>query len=209
MVLTAAAFGGAFLVGLLAVPFWVYVLGCPIGRNLFGTLLFAIGQLGHGGSMIFFDGHGTATIRPYDKEENAVLSDDGWLPLKNDPTVYRFAWGDVVFDCDAAAAAPDTVLVDDTQLTQTDGGARLLNERRGEDQIPAFSDVTTYPALHYPKYLQQQRRQGNDMITRAKENALEEFGGDSASSQWFLLVLVLVGFVSMFAITFLMLGAMA
>lgn len=53
-----------------------------------------------------------------------------------------------------------------------------------------------------------QGRDGNRMIARAKENALEEFGGSSNASELLLMILILVGFVVMFGLTFGMLVIM-
>lgn len=209
--LTIGAFIILFAVGVAVIPAWIYLAGTPIGNNLLGKGMFALGQLGNGGTLIRYDGGGTVELLPFDADAARVYDADagGWVEIDGEITSYRFGWGDVAIDADAEQSAPESVLVSPDNAV-ADGGeidALLLDERRAGTRM--FSDVDpSQPAIHYPRYLKQQGRQGNKLISRAKENALEEFGGGSQTGELMLMLLVLGGFISMFGITFAMLLVM-
>jgi len=210
LLLNAIAFLVMFALGAGAIPAYIYLGGTPVGNNLLGKGMFILGQLAYGGTHIRYDGTGEVRLRPLNADEGTVYDPetDEWHDIEGEMTTYRFGWDDVAIDADAEQSAPQSTTVDTTEmLAVADGGATLLGETRNGTRMFTDADPTE-PAIHYPRYLQMQGRDGNRMIARAKENALEEFGGSSNASELLLMILILVGFVVMFGLTFGMLVIM-
>lgn len=210
LILNVVLFGAAFSVGVGAIPAWIYLAGTPIGNNMLGKGMFILGQLAHDGTHIRYEGTGDVKLRPFDSDRGAVYDPDNdeWRDVDGEITTYRFGWNDVALGADAELSAPQSTRVNpDDVAAVADGGATLLDETR--NGTPMFTDVDpTQPAIHHPRYLQMQGRNGNRMISRAKENALEEFGGASNTSEMMLMMLLIGGFIAMFGITFAMLLVM-
>lgn len=195
---------GMLIAGFAFIPTYIKLLATPFGNNILGKGMFILGQLAHGGSMIYYEGDGTVSIYMYDRETNRVFDGEKWYDVNDDPTTYRFGWAPVVVDCDPEASAPGNTLVDKTQLPRsaaTDGGAEPIGESRGG--MPLFSDAdVSEPVIHFPRYLQQMGRDGNELINRAKERALEKYGGEAQTSQTTWAALILAGYIVVFAMTF-------
>ena len=207
--ISAIAFVVMFVIGLAVIPVWISVLATPFGKNVLGKGMFILGQLAHGGTMAYYRGDGTVDMMPFDRERNAVYRNGVWLELGDEqPTTYRLGWADFLVDCNATDTAPTNTLVEQDSLrAPTDGGIALLDEWRGGYRL--FSDADpSEPVIHYPRYLQQMERQGNELINRAKEVALEKYGGDEQTSQTTWGLLLLGGFITMFALSFVMLLVM-
>lgn len=209
--LNAIAFLGLFAVGVATIPLYIHIMGAPLGGSLLGKGMFILGQLAHGGTMIRYDGEGNVELLPFDKQNGAVYDPDShaWHMLEGEETTtYRFGWAPVAIDTNAEKAAPASTKVPAEQRpAAADGGTMLLDETRGG--VPLFSDVAPdQPAIHYLRYLEMHGRDGNRMISRAEENALEEFGGEGQKSQTFLMMLLIGAFVGMFGLTFAMLLVM-
>lgn len=201
MILTIVIFMGMFTAGAVGIPLLIMLLGPSLPlKGVFGKGMFILAQMAFGGTMAYYREDGTVALHPYSRDKNSIYVEDQWIELDAEPTIYRVGWADFIVDADPKGAGEGLVLPE--SIPATDGGARLLDERRGGYQL--FSDVAPSDGIiiHWPRYVQQMGRQGNQMINRAKEIAMEKYGGGSTLSQTKFATLVLAATLVMFVSTF-------
>lgn len=220
MIFAAIGFVVCFAIGIAAIPAYVYLLKAPGLGGVIGQGSFILGQLANGGTQAYWRDDGTVAFRPFDRETMRVYNREAeeWQNVEGTPTVYRLAWGDLIFD-EAAENAPTEAIVNPDDASEVlrgaanpdnkpglrtgfDGEPHLLREKRGGFALGTAADAAKGAIIHWPRYLQQMGRSGTAMLSRAEEHAMMLHGGDSnRRGGKFMIILLLIGFCVVFGMT--------